>query len=137
MSRTARRPRSPAAWCGLAIRWGLAALAVSRLARAARRRPPLVVEDATVPTTTISVVIPARDEAGRLGPLLGALRRDPTVTEVIVVDDESSDDTSELAARLGATVLPGAPLPAGWVGKPSPWSAPRRPRTQCKTIWSR
>ena len=98
--------------------WAWPALAVSRLARAARRRPPLVVEGATVPTTTISVVIPARDEAARIGPLLEALRGDPTVTEVLVVDDESSDGTAELAGRLGATVLTGAPLPAGWVGKP-------------------
>ncbi len=34
------------------------------------------------------------------------------------MDDESSDGTAELAGRLGATVLAGAPLPAGWVGKP-------------------
>jgi len=96
----------------------LAGLAVSRLAKAARRRPPLVIERATVSTATISVVIPARNEAGRLRPLLEALRGDPTVTEVLVVDDESSDDTPELAAGLGATVVTGGPLPAGWVGKP-------------------
>ena len=112
------RPRSPVGWGGLAIRLALAGVAVSRLAKAARRRPSLVVGGATVPTTTISVVIPARDEGRRIGPLLEALRRDPTVTEVLVVDDESSDDTPELAARLGATVVTGAPLPAGWVGKP-------------------
>jgi dolichol-phosphate mannosyltransferase len=71
-----------------------------------------------VSTRTISVVIPARDEAARLGPLLEALRGDPTVTETVVVDDESTDATSQLACRLGATVLAGAPLPTGWVGKP-------------------
>ena len=112
------RPRSPIGWTWLAVRAALAGLAVSRLARAARRRPPLVVEGANVPTTTISVVIPARNEARRIEPLLEALRRDPTVTEVLVVDDESSDVTPALAARLGATVVTGAPLPAGWVGKP-------------------
>jgi len=116
--RRPRRPRPVVRWCGLAIRIGLAGLAVSRLARAGRRRPALVIEGATVPTTTISVVIPARDEAARIGPLLEALRRDPTVTEVLVVDDESTDATSDLAGRLGANVLLGAPLPTGWVGKP-------------------
>lgn len=118
MSGPRRRPRTAVGWCGLAIRFGLAGLAVSRLARAARRRPPVVVEEASVPTATISIVIPARDEAARIGPLLEALRSDPTVTEVLVVDDESSDSTPTLARRLGATVLTGAPLPAGWVGKP-------------------
>jgi len=112
------RCRAAVGWCGLALRLGLGGLAASRLARAARRRPPLLVEEATVPTTTISVVIPARDEAARIGPLLEALRGDPTVSQVLVVDDESSDHTAELAGRLGATVLTGAPLPAGWVGKP-------------------
>ena len=118
MSRPSPRWRPVVRWCGLAIRLGLAGLAVSRLTKAARRRPPVVVEDATVPATTISVVIPARDEAARIGPLLEALRGDPTVSEILVVDDESSDATPALAGRLGATVLTGAPLPTGWVGKP-------------------
>ena len=74
MSGPARPPRSAVGWCALAVRLGLAGLAVSRLARAARRRPPLVVEGATVSTTTISVVIPARDEAARIGPLLRGAR---------------------------------------------------------------
>ncbi len=78
----------------------------------------MAVGEATVPTTTISVVIPARDEAARIAPLLAALRGDPTVSEVLVVDDESGDGTAELARRQGATVLTGAPLPVGWVGKP-------------------
>jgi dolichol-phosphate mannosyltransferase len=46
------------------------------------------------------------------------LAADTTVSEVIVVDDESSDGTAALARGLGATVLGGKPLPSGWVGKP-------------------
>ncbi|MEV4460813.1 glycosyltransferase family 2 protein [Microbispora sp. NPDC049633] len=65
----------------------------------------------------ISVVIPARDEERRLGPCLRAVLADPAVTEVIVVDDESSDGTARLAAAYGATVVRGRPLPHGWVGK--------------------
>ncbi|WP_310740271.1 glycosyltransferase family 2 protein [Microbispora sp. H10885] len=65
----------------------------------------------------ISVVIPARNEEHRLGPCLRAVPADPAVTEVIVVDDESSDGTARLAAALGARVVPGRPLPDGWVGK--------------------
>ncbi|GAB3148943.1 glycosyltransferase family 2 protein [Microbispora hainanensis] len=65
----------------------------------------------------ISVVIPARDEERRLGPCLRAVLADPAVTEVIVVDDESSDGTARLAAAYRATVVRGRPLPEGWVGK--------------------
>ncbi|GGO14757.1 glycosyltransferase [Microbispora bryophytorum] len=65
----------------------------------------------------ISVVIPARDEERRIGPCLRAVLADPAVTEVIVVDDESSDGTARLAAASGATVVRGRPLPDGWVGK--------------------
>ena len=94
----------------------LAALAAMRsLARAARRRPP--VRPSSALQVSISVVIPARDEALRIGPLLAAVVGAPGVAEVIVVDDESGDDTAAVARRGGATVLAGRPLPAGWVGK--------------------
>jgi len=66
-----------------------------------------------------SVVIPARNEERMLGVLLGALARQTVAPrEVIVVDDESSDGTAEVATAAGATVVRGAPLPAGWIGKP-------------------
>ncbi|TDD10447.1 glycosyltransferase [Nonomuraea deserti] len=66
---------------------------------------------------TISVVIPARDEAARIGPCLRAVQEAPAVTEVIVVDDGSRDGTAQVAASLGAKVVTAGPLPAGWVGK--------------------
>ena len=54
---------------------------------------------------TVSVVIPARDEAGRLGRVLEGLP--PLVGEVIVVDGGSADDTVAVArqARPGARVV--------------------------------
>jgi dolichol-phosphate mannosyltransferase len=103
-----------------ASRLAAAAVVAVRLARAARRPAALVTspsEDIDA-DATISVVIPARDEEQRLAPLLEALASDTTVSEVIVVDDESGDATAALARRLGATVVSGTPLPAGWVGKP-------------------
>lgn len=93
-----------------------AALAVGvRLARGRDRLPALT--PVTTPDARISVVIPARDEEGRIGPCLEAALADPAVTEVVVVDDDSSDGTARLAGNLGAKVVTGAPLPAGWVGK--------------------
>ena len=93
-----------------------AAVVVTRLARGREMRPPL--EAGPVPAgATVSAVIPARDEAARIGPCVIAARADPGVSEVIVVDDESTDGTAAVAARAGAWVIPGRPLPAGWVGK--------------------
>ncbi|WP_346107623.1 glycosyltransferase [Nonomuraea maheshkhaliensis] len=65
----------------------------------------------------MSVVIPARDEASRIGPCLRAVLADPEVGEVIVVDDGSSDGTADVAAELGAKVVTSMPLPPGWIGK--------------------
>jgi len=65
----------------------------------------------------ISVVVPARNESARIGACITALRDAAGVDEVIVVDDESTDDTATVARSLGARVVAGAPLPDGWVGK--------------------
>lgn len=71
----------------------------------------------------VSVLIPARDEAARIGRCLEGLAGQRYRSfEVIVVDDHSTDGTAGLArsyaGRLPAlTVLPGAPLPEGWAGK--------------------
>lgn len=98
----------------------LAGLVLTRLARGRRRRPPLVASAApeTAPIARVSVVIPARDEAERIGEALEPLLADPRVHEVLVVDDHSSDATAAIAVRHGARVLPAPPLPTGWVGKP-------------------
>jgi hypothetical protein len=53
----------------------------------------------------VSVVLPARDEAGRVGECVGALlAQDAAVVEVVVVDDGSEDATADEAARAGARV---------------------------------
>ena len=55
------------------------------------------------PTPYLSLVIPAYNEAGRLGPSLEAilayLAQRPFAAEIIVVDDGSSDGTADVAAR--------------------------------------
>ena len=96
----------------------LAGLVVSRLARGRARRAPLAPGAAPAPQQRVSVIVPARDEAARIAPVLRALRADPDVHEVLVVDDHSTDATAAVAAEHGARVLPAPPLAAGWVGKP-------------------
>ncbi len=108
------------------VRLLLSAVAVARILRVRHRRSPLRADDAAaaddlagarVEMPTISVVVPARDEAERLGPLLDALRHAPGVTEVVVVDDQSTDDTAAMSVAAGAEVVPGTALPHGWAGK--------------------
>lgn len=106
-----------------------------RIVRAARLAAPLenqIDRDVTVPT--ISVIIPARNEASRIRACLEAIVGASGVHEVIVVDDESSDETADIASRLGATVLNGKPLPDGWVGKA--WALHQGFRLQLVNGWS-
>ena len=65
---------------------------------------------------TVSVVVPARDEAATLPALLGSLQH-LAVREVVVVDDDSQDATASVARAGGATVLPAGEPPGGWTGK--------------------
>jgi dolichol-phosphate mannosyltransferase len=95
---------------------------LSRLGRGRRRLPPLQ-NPAEAGPETVSVVVPARDEANRIGPCLAPLLDDRGVAEVIVVDDGSTDATAEVAVRIGARVVAAGEPPAGWVGKP--WALQR------------
>lgn len=63
--------------------------------RVGRARPP----------RTISVVIPALNEADALPETLRRLRAVPEIQEVILVDGGSEDRTAELARELGCRVL--------------------------------
>jgi len=109
------RARRVVRLASIAVRASAGAVAISRIARAATVDAP--VRPTLTPMQSISVVIPARDEAERIGPLLDAIVGAPGVSEVIVVDDQSSDATTDLAQCAGATVLSGTPLPDGWAGK--------------------
>lgn len=55
--------------------------------------------------TDLSIVIPAKNEAKGLAALLPELIAAYPDAELIVVDDGSTDETAELAARAGATVI--------------------------------
>jgi hypothetical protein len=83
----------------------------------------------------LTILIPARDEAGNIGAAVrSALAQDYGAVEVIVMDDSSTDGTAEEAREAGAgdsrlRVLTGAPLEPGWKGKPwALWQAQQQAR---------
>jgi chlorobactene glucosyltransferase len=72
--------------------------------------------DPSAPPIDVRVVIPARNEAENVEACVEAAR--VQATEVVVVDDGSSDGTGALARAAGATVVQlDDELPAGWTGK--------------------
>ena len=95
-------------FCGLGLACGMFLL----------RSIPLCPTSPLASPHFISVIIPARNEENNLPRLLECIRSSLLIApEVLVVDDESTDDTAAVAARAGATVLSGSPLPVGWTGK--------------------
>lgn len=83
-----------------------------------RLAPPWMEKKGAGQASGLSVIIPARNEAHNLPRLLDSItsQANPPL-EVIVVDDGSTDGTSEIAANHGARVITSATLPAGWRGK--------------------
>lgn len=63
---------------------------------------------------SVSVIIPARNEAHNLGLLLASV---PSWCEVLVVDDGSTDGTAQIAAAYGIRTISAGAAPSGWVGK--------------------
>ena len=76
-------------------------------------------------TARVSVLLPVRDEAERVGPCLRALLAQTGVPEleVLVLDDGSTDGTADVVRSVAGAdsrvrLLIGRPLPPGWLGKP-------------------
>lgn len=97
------------------IRAGLVVLAAGRFARGARRSAPLRPGPRWAGAGQVTVVVPARDEARRVGPCVRSLVGQGA--RVLVVDDGSSDDTAAVARAGGAEVITAGVLPPGWAGK--------------------
>ena len=92
-----------------------------------RTGPRLPTAPAPAAWPSVTVVVPARNEALVLGASLPTLLAQdyPGPLQVIVVDDRSTDDTAAVARQLGEDpagrvaplIVPGEELPPGWSGK--------------------
>jgi hopene-associated glycosyltransferase HpnB len=70
--------------------------------------------------SNITVLIPARNEAEGIGRTLTALVRQGPGLEIVVINDQSEDDTAgaaRAAGPAGMRVIEGETLPDGWTGK--------------------
>lgn len=96
---------------------------IASMARAFGPLPTPLPVDPPADGPLVSIIVPARNEERNIRPCLESLlaQQYPNL-EVIMVDDESTDGTEELARALAAgdprlSVIRGTPLPPGWIGK--------------------
>jgi glycosyltransferase involved in cell wall biosynthesis len=71
---------------------------------------------------TVSVIIPARNEESVIATCIESLARQPEISEIVVVDDQSTDGTASVVRNLSGKyqhlrLLQTDRLPDGWVGK--------------------
>ncbi len=72
------------------------------------------------PDNDLTILIPARNEARVIGATLTALAIDAPGIPLVLVDDESTDDTTRIARKIGGSrlqLIQGTPTPPGWAGK--------------------
>jgi glycosyltransferase involved in cell wall biosynthesis len=73
-------------------------------------------------SANVTAIVPVRNEEAVIAACVESLARQPEITEILVVNDESSDRTAEIVRGL-MTRIPRLKLleirgvPAGWVGK--------------------
>jgi chlorobactene glucosyltransferase len=87
--------------------------------------PRAVAGAAVVGRPRISVLVPARDESANIAECVrGLLAQSYPATEILVLDDHSTDDTAAIVRGIGTEqgdgrlrLLPGRERPDGWIGK--------------------
>lgn len=114
--------------------WIIAAFWTLRSLEAAFRLPHLpnlrrdsLPPSALAPLPSITVIVPARNEAAAIEATLRSLLRQTIPLAILAVDDRSTDATRAIMDRIAAEPLPAGKslsvvhiqdLPEGWLGKP-------------------
>src|SRR4029077_8715170 len=73
-------------------------------------------------STQVTVIVPARNEEASVAACIASLAAQPEIVEIIAINDQSSDRTSELLLDLAKKisqlrVIDAPSPPPGWVGK--------------------
>jgi dolichol-phosphate mannosyltransferase len=96
---------------------------IRRLWPGRTRLPPVAPLDAEIEDTSVTVLLPTLNEGRRVGARLDGLHRQGrSLTEVIVIDSGSVDETRSLVEAMCARdarfrLIDDRPLPEGWIGK--------------------
>ncbi|MBK7365342.1 MAG: glycosyltransferase [Nitrosomonas sp.] len=67
--------------------------------------------------SNVTVLIPARNESASIERTLRSLSAQGENLPIVIVDDQSEDDTCKKAKNFPVTVISGKALPEGWSGK--------------------
>jgi glycosyltransferase involved in cell wall biosynthesis len=75
-----------------------------------------------MPLTTVSAIVPARNEEATIASCIQSLAAQPEINEILVINDQSTDGTATELGRLSARhsqlrILETTSVPSGWVGK--------------------
>lgn len=105
------------------VTWAYLAFARGAFWRLTDARPGAA-DPAKFPGSLVAVV-PARNEAELIGTVIASLLNQSVAMTVILVDDESTDGTADVARQAAEkigkadalAVIRSQPLPAGWTGK--------------------
>ena len=71
---------------------------------------------------TVSAIVPARNEEATIAAAIDSLAAQPEISEIIVINDQSTDGTAAALQQLSSSysqlrILETKELPGGWVGK--------------------
>jgi hopene-associated glycosyltransferase HpnB len=106
-----------------AVTWSYLALARGCFWRIKSAKPDA--PDEAKFSGAVVAVVPARNEAGLIEPVVTSLLNQSVAMPVVLVDDESTDGTADVARRASEKagkvdaliVIQSKPLPEGWTGK--------------------
>lgn len=79
-------------------------------------------KDTAKPGLLLSAIVPARNEEATIGACVESLAQQQEISEILVVDDQSTDGTAQIVYGLmkrysQVRLLQTTDLPTGWVGK--------------------